>query len=82
MTAMSSTMMGYSDADRGSAQRRQPVRHVHVTQELRDGKLVILEHKVFERGMAEPADVSRMFDPAGWQAWLARESGKGFREAA
>lgn len=50
------------------------VRHIHVTQELRNGKLVTLEHSVFERGMAEPADTSSIFDRRGWQAWLAHEA--------
>lgn len=58
------------------------VRHIHVTQELRDGKLVTLEHTTFERGMAEPADTRSLFDRAGWQAWLAQEAGETFRKAA
>ncbi|HYG91590.1 MAG TPA: hypothetical protein VD978_35670 [Azospirillum sp.] len=58
------------------------VRHIHVSQELRDGKLVTLEHAVFERGVAEPSDTSTIFDRAGWQAWLAREAAGAFRKAA
>ncbi|PWC34977.1 hypothetical protein [Azospirillum sp. TSO22-1] len=58
------------------------VRHIHVSQELRDGKLVTLEHAVFERGVAEPSDTSTIFDRAGWQAWLAREVAATFRKAA
>lgn len=50
------------------------IRHIHVTQELRDGKLVTLEHAVFERGLAEPASTTTIFDRQGWQTWLAREA--------
>lgn len=60
----------------------QTVRHIHVTQELRNGKLVTLEHTVFERGLAEPSDTSTIFDRAGWQAWLAREAAGTFLQAA
>ena len=58
------------------------VRHIHVTQELRNGKLVTLEHTVFEPGMAEPSGTSTIFDRAGWHAWLAREAAETFRQAA
>lgn len=79
-------MSGYSDVDRDGKSVSQTVRHIHVTQELRDGKLVTLEHSVFERGMAEPAGTASIFDRRGWQAWLACEAAadttEEFRQAA
>ncbi len=60
----------------------QTVRHIHVTQELRNGRLVTLEHTVFERGMAEASDTSTIFDRNGWLTWLAREAAGEFRQAA
>ena len=71
-------MSGTSDVDQGGKSVCQTIRHIHVTQELRDGKLVTLDHTVFERGMAESADTATIFDRSGWQAWLAGE----FRQAA
>lgn len=75
-------MSGYSDVDQDGKSVRQTVRHIHVAQELRDGKLVTLEHTVFERGMAEPSDTATIFDRSGWLAWLASESAGEFRQAA
>ena len=75
-------MSGYADRNGNSGNGCQTVRHIHVTQELRDGKLVTLEHSVFERGPAEAADTSRIFDRAGWLSWLAREAAGEFRQAA
>ncbi|HYG90904.1 MAG TPA: hypothetical protein VD978_32130 [Azospirillum sp.] len=75
-------MRGYSDANQGGGHAGQTVRHVHVSQELRNGKLVTLDHIVFERGMAEPSDTTTIFDRKGWLAWLAREAASEFREAA
>jgi len=75
-------MSGYSDVDRNGGKACQTVRHIHVTQELRNGKLVTLEHTVFERGMAEPAGTGTIFDRAGWLAWLAQEAAGEFRKAA
>lgn len=78
----SANMRGYSDANQGAEHAGQTVRHVHVTQELRNGKLVTLDHTVFERGMAEPSDTTTIFDRNGWLAWLAREADDGLRQAA
>ncbi|WP_448190454.1 hypothetical protein [Azospirillum sp. sgz301742] len=58
----------------GASNVDQTVRHIHVTQELRDGKLVTLEHSVHERGMAEPTGTATIFDRNGWLAWLAQEA--------
>lgn len=75
-------MSGYADGDRSGNKGSQTVRHIHVTQELRNGRLVTLEHTVFERGMAEPNDMNTIFDRTGWLAWLAREAAGEFRKAA
>ena len=75
-------MSGTSDVDQGGEGVHQRVRHIHVTQELRDGKLVTLNHAVFERGMAEPANTATIFDRSGWQAWLDSEAANEFRQAA
>lgn len=75
-------MSGEAEKNQDGGIGRQPVRHVHVIQELRDGRLVTLEHTVFERGMAEPSDTGSIFDRRGWQAWLAREAAGGLRRAA
>lgn len=75
-------MSGTSDAERDGKSVCQTVRHIHVTQELRDGRLVTLEHSVFERGIAESSDTTTIFDRNGWQAWLACEATDGFRQAA
>jgi hypothetical protein len=78
-------MSGTSNVDQGGMNVCRTVRHIHVTQELRDGKLVTLEHSVFERGMAEPTDTASIFDRRGWQAWLAADAAyaeEEFRQAA
>lgn len=66
-------MTACADAGRDGDLRR-PARHVHVTQELRDGKLITLQHRVWERGPAEPEQVTTIVDRNAWLALVLDEA--------